>query len=208
MKKIQFEKWLGIATQLEHENERGNEDDLYDSLTRYLIEHVMVSLYAKNVVLYGSECLTNVEHDIDQLNLIPENKDKLKQLAEIYVLAECSERNENPPINPPGEPICNWHMGCSVKPHPISEGGAIQWERFRILGHNAVVGTANMQPIFSFGRELVFIEKDHSYPKSKIFWDWRANGEYPSQWLCKRHNKSWKSDLIAFSLGPDEVQLD
>ena len=39
--KNKFEKWISVADEIEHNNGRGSEEDLYEHFTKEIVEHVM-----------------------------------------------------------------------------------------------------------------------------------------------------------------------
>ena len=196
--KNKFEKWISVADEIEHNNGRGSEEDLYEHFTKEIVEHVMYTLAAKYLADRRENGQIN-QADMRTILIMSRpdviDVDRWSTLVDHYITIFWStgvnDEVQPVPVNKM-EAICDWKMGCS----------AIHWDdgipTFTSDQHIAEGLNIRSQEGEQIPRgiwDLVLLEKDHIWPKSKrdtpyVGHDIVAN----SQWLCSFHNRKWKND--------------
>lgn len=192
-----FETWMEIAQELQHENEKGNREQLFEYFSKELVEHVMFSLASKYVADVQRE-----EAPIDRAEMrtylirkIPRLDVPRKEILVDYYLDIFHASGVNDGVNPDGnkmEVTCEWPMGCSARHF---DEGIPTYTGDQQISEGLNLRDMNGEAIPRKLWKLAILEKDHIFPKAMrsvpyLGDDIIAN----SQWLCSHHNRVWKSN--------------
>ena len=202
-----FDKWMQIAQQLQHDNENGTREHLYEYFSKELVEHVMFSLASKYVaeVQRENESINRARMRTYLIQKIPELDIHKKEILVEHYLAIFHATGVNDDVNPEGDKmdaICQWPIGCSARHF---EESIPTYTGDQQIAEGLNLRDKNAEEIPRKLWKLAILEKDNIFPKAMR--DFRYLGTdivTNSQWLCSHHNRIWKGNKTVDTI-PDSV---
>jgi hypothetical protein len=152
-----------------------NADAIYELLTRFLLEHAMMTTVASHVGEFQIDDTSRIKRAVDQTLEVAGEKSHADlthrtHLVDLYVEGLISSAVPSEGIMPGQR--CEWLGGCPAVKREVS----------------------GLPPSLA---RLARMECDHVFPQSRMI---RGFAENSYQTLCAYHNQDWKRAHIAFAL--------
>lgn len=175
---------------------------IYQGLSQYLLEHIIMTSIAR----HGDLLKTVTDKTIRMVfqSVVKDLKEtqiqtgitfpNLMSLLSHYFesLQTRSDDKESPSSVGQDcvEDICHWSMGCPAKK----------------VEHVVPGYDSKKQPLSGF-TDMLNIELDHYVPKSRVARNFGAE-KLPGLSMCRMHNISWKKNLLCYGLQPELQQTN
>lgn len=167
---------------------------IYQGLTQYLLEHIVMTSIIDNADNFG-EYLNEDSINLTMIKTIDALKqyqtaagvefENLEPLISHYFKALSIPKDQTAGGASAGndcttDDVCHWSMGCPAKARDTIE-----------VGDQRYPGITNM----------LKIEIDHYTPKSRVR-DEEGREKIAGVTLCRMHNQQWKSNMLCYGLSP------
>ena len=168
---------------------------IYQGLTQYLLEHIVMTSIINNADNFG-EYLNEDSISLTMIKTIDALKqyqtaagvefENLERLISHYFEALRIPKDQTADSASAGndcttDDVCHWSMGCPAKARDTKE-----------VGDQRYPGIT----------KLLKIEIDHYTPKSRVR-DEEGMEKIAGVTLCRMHNRQWKSNMLCYGLSPE-----